>query len=115
MESLLKASRFRNYQAPSLDSPTTIFSQMMQSEDGRVVAAVVVRSCPEITIVLDPGLTPVVKLSVVRQLHELLPRLKEKHYDEAICFMPPEIEVPYSRRLRSLGWLRQWACFALKF
>ena len=60
-------------------------------------------ACEVVQVVVDENDQP----------HEhMAAKLREIGYDHGNCFVPPEIERSFSRRLRSLGWVKNWTSFA---
>lgn len=42
--------------------------------------------------------------------------LRANGYTELNAFIPPVVEKAFGRRLeRTFGWVRQWACWAIRF
>ena len=60
---------------------------------------------------------PAETLGAIRMLHgALAEELRQKGYREANCFLPPQVEKSFGRRLtRMFGWVRNWASFCIHF
>ncbi|MGH9343307.1 MAG: hypothetical protein ACRD19_06045 [Terriglobia bacterium] len=60
---------------------------------------------------------PASKLHAIRLLHHALAEmLRAQGYREANAFLPPEIENHFGRRLmKSFGWVKNWASYAIRF
>jgi len=59
---------------------------------------------------------PAVKLAAVRMLHDgLRPTLRQRGYQEANAFLPPQICKRFGRRLKQIfSWVENWPSFSVR-
>jgi hypothetical protein len=93
---------------PDLVGDRVVYAKVVVDDNDQIMAVGVAEKAVEVSLVVNPKLHPAVKLVAIRALNDLLPQLRSLGYDFAIAFIPPEIDAPFSRRLRALGWLRMW-------
>ena len=81
------------------------------------VMAVAAKRLVELYLWCGQGMTPHESVAALRLLHEgMIQELRAKGYNEANCFLPPQIAEKFGRRLReTFGWIRNWASFARRF
>lgn len=81
------------------------------------VAGVAAERITQLYLWMDDEMHPAAKLRIVRQLHESLAEvLRSRGYGETNCFLPPQVERSFGRRLmRNFGWVKNWASFARAF
>lgn len=99
---------------PDLSDVNTIEAITMEDEDGKIMGAVFATRLAEVTLVVDPGQHPAIKLAAIRRFHSFMVLLREKGYREVIASIPPSIEKSYGKRLKSLGWLEKWTSFVTR-
>lgn len=100
---------------PKLEGPHVIGAYTICDDADGVIGTIVATQTVELTLLLDPDRHPALKLAAIRKLHSLLTILTEQGYHEANAFIPPEIARSYGRRLASLGWLKSWANWCIRF
>ena|SRR5690242_21295697 len=81
------------------------------------LAAVAAERIVQLYLWMDENLHPAAKLRIIRELHDgMVPVLRSKAYHEANCFLPPELEKSFGRRLmNTFKWVRNWPSFARSF
>lgn len=73
-------------------------------EDGRIVAVGAVRFVPELILILGKG-HPAARMVWLKTLYGRMREfLREWKLNRSICFVPPQIEKPYGRRLQRFGF-----------
>jgi len=105
------------YTFPDLRGPL-MESVLVVADDNDVpVAACAAERIIQLYLLIDDSLHPAAKLRYIKQLHtHLSVVLKSKGYQEANCFVPPEMEKSFGRRLmRTFSWVRNWPSFARSF
>ena len=104
------------YQFPDLRSPH-MESVMVIESDGVPVAACAAERICQLYLLMDDSEHPAAKMRYVRMLHEAMPKeLSSRGYHEANCFIPPQLERSFGRRLmRTFNWVRNWPSFARSF
>lgn len=101
-----------DFDFPSLEG--SIEAQVIEDESGDIICAVFATRIVELTLVMDKDRHPALKLAAIRKFHSLFGLLRDAGYREAIASIPPEIEVPYGKRLRALGWREKWTSYVMK-
>lgn len=87
--------------------------QVVVDEDDQPLMAAGAQCILEVCLWCGKFERPLAKLHALKLLHEhMAAKLREIGYDHGNCFVPPEIERSFSRRLRSLGWVKNWTSFA---
>lgn len=97
---------------PSLEG--SIDARVIEDEAGDIICAVFATPIVELTLVMDKNRHPALKLAAIRKFHSLFGLLRDKGYREALASIPPEIELPYGKRLRALGWREKWTSYVMK-
>jgi hypothetical protein len=104
------------YEFPDLTESQFIERWVVTDENDNPVQAVVARKTVELFFLGDPGHeTPRWRFEKFRLLHEHVRlRLVAIGIKDAHCWIPPEIEKSFGRRLRmGFGWLRnEWLCLS---
>src|SRR5580658_5290481 len=87
------------YDCPDFESPLLEAALVVVDDADTPVAAALAERIIQLSL-LTADLKPVVKMRVIRLLHErMAARLSAKGYHEANCFIPPQIAVKFGRRL----------------
>ena len=104
LENLISAS---NLPYPSLSSPLIETVQVVENDNGEIVAAFIAERIIEGHIVLQ-RMPPHAKLHALRLLHDSTPEvLRAKGYNFINCFLPSTFALSFGRRLeRSFGWIK---------
>jgi hypothetical protein len=105
------------YTLPDLRGPL-MESVLVVTDDNDVpVAACASERIIQLYLLIDETLHPAAKLRYIRELHQnMADVLRCKGYSEANCFVPPEMEKSFGRRLmRTFNWVRNWPSFARSF
>ena len=105
------------YKFPDLKGPMTEAVVVVADENNEPVAAAIAERLVQVSLLLKEGGHPSAKLHFVKILHEgLATELSSRGYHEVNCFLPPEIERSFGRRLmRTFSWVRNWPSFARHF
>ncbi len=100
---------------PSLDDSLEAILVIADSDDKPIMACAAKRLV-ELYLWVDDA-TPATKLAALRLMqHAMASELRELGYGEAECFLPPEIEASFGRRIvRTLGAVKNWASYCIKF
>src|SRR5262249_50679659 len=101
-----------DYELPDLQR---MASKLVFADDqGTVRMAIYLRPTVEAYMFVDKKETihPREQWSRFLCLHRAsLKDARAKGIDDAYCFLPPELEKSFSRRLKRLGWFRPWSAF----
>jgi hypothetical protein len=104
------------YQLP--DAEAFVDVQVVADESDKAIMFLAARPTVEMFLLLDQEWeTPLWRLEAFRLIHEAMrSKLETKGITDAHCWLPPEIEKAFSRRLmNSFGWVKQlWPCFSRK-
>lgn len=101
---------------PDLSSPLIGHVKVLVDDEDFPLMAVCSKLVPEVILLCAPGgeMHPLMKLKGIGMIHEAMRKELEPEYDEAFCFVPPEIEKSYGNHLRrKFGWLKTWAGFRI--
>lgn len=110
----LKDEAGYDFEFPALDDLLIEAGCMVLDASGPLAVSVAHR-VPLIELAMRREGHPAIKLQALARIHEFMHReLCAKGYTEANCFVPPEIEKSYGRRLRSFGWEPRWQGYRLK-
>ncbi len=103
------------YAFPDLRGPQMEAVLVIESDGVPVAACAAERILQLYLLVGDDH--PAAKMHYVKSLHEAMPKvLSSKGYHEANCFIPPQLERSFGRRLmRTFHWVRNWPSFARSF
>lgn len=105
------------YDFPDLTGPKIEGALAIVDEKDNVMVAIAAERILQAYLWCDPSVLPAAKLRAIRMLHEeLAPVLRSKGYNSLECFVPPQVEKSFGRRLkRSFGWVENWKSFARRF
>jgi hypothetical protein len=105
------------YTFPDLQGPLMESVLVVVDKNDAPVAAVAAERIIQLYLLLDETLGPVEKFQAIRAMHENMAKvLCLKSYREANCFIPPQMEKSFGRRLmRTFGWCKNWPSFAKVF
>lgn len=95
-----------DYKTPDVGSPLFIVKKVMEVH-GRVVCAALFRVEVETYLLLDKesGLDPEQNMAVLRALQaESMNALWLQGVDNAVCWVPEDVEKYFAKRLIELGW-----------
>lgn len=105
-----------DYPWPDFSEPQYVERMVMRDESGQVVAAVIARQTVELFFLMDhQASTPRFRFEWFRILHERMRiALQFRGFKDAHCWLPPEIEKSFARRLtRGFGWrANRWLCLS---
>jgi hypothetical protein len=95
------------FRFPELDDPIFLVKKVLEHE-GRARMAVLARATTEIYLFMDHRHSkPAWRWDNFQHLHRAAETaLLEQGMDDAHCWLPPEIERRFGRRLRTLDWIR---------
>ncbi len=113
IENLISAS---NLPYPSLSSPLIETVQVVENDNGEIVAAFIAERLVQ-GYLLMTSMPPHAKLHAIRMLHEAAPTtLKAKGYNGCEAYIPPSLAVKFGRRLeRSFKWTQNWRSWNKSF
>lgn len=116
LRQMYELSGFR-YNFPDLHGPLMEQVLVVVDEQDRPIAAAAAERILQLYLWSDDFVHPAARLRAVRALHEeMATKLREKRYHEVNCFLPPEAEKTFGRRLmRTFGWVRNWPSFMRAF
>lgn len=101
------------YECPDFGDPSLI-SKTVLEKDGKVSMAILARLTAEAYFLIDPEVgSPQEKWEAFKGLHEAS-RLDcyARGLDDIYCWVPPQIQKPFGRRLLRLGWAHNlWPVF----
>lgn len=105
------------YEFPDLRGPLMEQVVVVVDEMDEPLAAGATERILQTYVFLDMSMHPAAKLRAIKKLHEVFaPLLRAKGYRETNCFVPPEMEKNFGRRLiRTFQWVRNWPSFARHF
>jgi hypothetical protein len=113
---LQKLGASTGYEYPDIAGPHMEAVQVIEDDQGKIVAAAAAKSIIELYLWSDTERHPSTRLIAVKMLHEaLIEELAKLQYHEANIFLPPSLIEKFGRRLqRSFGWRPNWPSFYLK-
>lgn len=89
--------------------------KIISEDEGRIVAAAFARLTSEVYGFIDPTYkSPEERFTALVAMHQIGCEIayKEGGLSDLHCWLPPEIERPFGRRLKQLGWKKQlWPCY----
>jgi hypothetical protein len=112
LRAIFKAQGFE-YEWPNLNSPLFL-SKIVLEERNYPVAAICSRLTAEEYFLADKDWgTPEMRWQAFLELHEAARAdLFNRGLEDCYCWIPPQIERPFGRRLFRLGWTRNvWSAF----
>ena len=111
LESMFRQQGFE-YELPDFDSP--LFMSKAVLEDDRPVMAIASRLTAEEYFLMDRNWgTPEQKWQAFLHLHEAARKdLYSKGLEDCYCWLPPQVEKSFGRRLMRLDWAKnKWPSF----
>ncbi len=104
-----------DYKFPDLTSEFMEAVLVIES-DGVPVAACAAERIPQLYLWMEDD-HPAARMHYIKVLHDAMAKvLSSKGYHEANCFIPPQLERSFGRRLmRTFNWVRNWPSFARSF
>ena len=106
------------YPFPDISSPEFVACYVVADDDDKPIQAYLAKETIEMYALFDPQWqTPRRRIDAMVEAHEAVRlRLKELGYKDVNCWIPPQIEKSFGRRLsRIFGWVRsQWASYSRK-
>ncbi len=113
LRELAKAS---GYPYPDLSEPLESVVVLADSNDDPVMA-VAAKRLVELYLWCGEGMLPHEKAAGLRLLHEsMIQELCSKGYNEANCFLPPQIAGKFGKRLeKTFGWSKNWPSWFRRF
>lgn len=113
------------YELPDLEAPSFLIQRVIEDE-GQIAMAGLVRMTAEVYLLADTRWrTPMWRYQAMQRLEKSLEgqtsalRLTDENgnaprqLEDVFCWMPPEIERSFGKRLSRMGWQRQlWAAFS---
>jgi len=105
------------YAFPELGGPLMESVLVVVDQNDAPVAAVAAERIVQLYLLVDETLGPVAKFQAIREMHKsMATALRDKGYNGAEAFVPPELEKSFGRRLmRTFGWCRNWNSFSRSF
>ena len=103
------------YDWPDITDPIFLTKLVLEDGHGRPVMAVLARLTCELYLLADPqGGTPRERYAAFLALHGMTEHeLGRRGLQDGTCWVPPQIEKAFGRRLARLGWIRDpWASFS---
>ena len=103
------------YEFPDLHAMEEVL--VVTDEQDRPIAAAAAERILQLYLWANDSIHPAARLRAVKALHEgMATRLREKGYNQVNCFLPPEMEKSFGRRLMQMfGWTPNWPSFARYF
>lgn len=106
-----------DYELPNLEKMAS--KLVFEDDQGKVRMAIYLRPTVEAYMFVDEREEFASKTEQAKELWSRFlclhrASLKDalaKGMDDVYCFLPPELEKSFSRRLKKLGWFRPWAAF----
>ena len=100
---------------PTLDNPLEEILIVADAGDKPIMACAAKRLIELYLWVGDA--TPATKLAALRLVQRAMAaELRKLGYSEAECFLPPEIEASFGRRItKTLGAVKNWASYCIRF
>jgi hypothetical protein len=114
---LLEIAKKSGFPYPDLESPLIEDCWVVVNEKDVPIMAVAAERIVQLYLWCDEFEHPGAKLAAMRILQNSSMRgeLKRRGYVDACVFLPPEIAKSFGSRLeRSLKWLKEWPCWALR-
>ena len=107
-----------DYSLPTL-SRESFFSLRVIEGDGNVQMAAFMRHTAEAYLICDPAWrNPAWRMEALRQLSRVCnDDARDVGVQEVNCFLPPEVESKFGKRLVRMGWTgirNDWHCFYKK-
>jgi hypothetical protein len=105
------------YELPDINDPIFLTKLVLEDNEGRAVMAVLARLTCELYLLADPqGGTPRERYAALLALHDKAEReLGLRGLADGTCWIPPQIEKSFGRRLARLGWVRDpWPSYSRK-
>lgn len=105
------------YELPDINDPIFLTKLVLEDDEGRPVMAVLARLSCELYLLAEPGAgTPRERLAAFLALHGSAEReLGRRGLEDGTCWVPPQIEKAFGRRLARLGWVRDpWPSYSRK-
>lgn len=105
------------YEYPDLRDSNIEVVQVVEDEDGRIIAAAAAKRITELYLWASDVHEPITRLNALRMLHDgMAGELRKVGYSETNVFLPPKIDGSFGRRLiKSFGWQWNWKSLFLKF
>lgn len=103
------------YDFPDLANPLFLTKLVATRTDETFVGAALVRLTAEAFLLLDPAVgAPADRWRVVQALNEAARRdAHARGLDDVHCWVPPQLERRFAKRLVQLGWRRElWPCWS---
>lgn len=104
-----------DYEVPRLDDPIFFAKLVLEGERGIEMALAARHTCEVFAFLDGTQGTPQERWQKFLRLHAGMEvKVKEEFgLDDAHCFLPPEIERSFGKRLRLLGWVKdEWPCYS---
>lgn len=104
------------YPMPDVDDSAFLLRTVLEDDDGRPVMAALARLTSEIYLLADPEAgTPLDRWQRLGALHRAATaEAWRRGLDDAHCWLPPQVDRAFGRRLMRLGWSQPaWTCYWL--
>lgn len=111
----MHAAQGFDYTFPDLANPLFVSKLVLEDDNGRPVMAALGRVTCEVYLLAEPKAgTPRERFLRLLLMHESSRRdLETRGLDDATCWVPPQIEKAFGRRLERLGWVRDpWPSYS---
>lgn len=112
-----EASGF-DYKLPDFHGNPLFPVQRAATEDGRLIASVILKVEAEVYLMLDHNWrTPEERWEVVKKLNaDMKEKARDLGFETVYCVLPPEVAKSFGPRLEDLGWIpdRGWKRYTLE-
>lgn len=104
------------YDLPDIDDASFLLRAVVEDDVGEPVMAVLARLTSEVYLLADPEAgTPRDRWQWLLSLHQAATQEAwRRGFDDAHCWLPPQISRSFGKRLLRLGWSQPaWTCYWL--
>lgn len=96
-----------DYELPDINSPLFVVKKTIEDEQGNIIGSAVVKLTAEVFLFLDPTQSPKIKVDAMKELNDGISKASyELGLDQISCWIPPEIEKNFQRRLKQMDWIK---------
>lgn len=103
---------------PDPESPLIEVALVVVDSDDKPLIGFAAEQILQAYLWMNPELSPIVAKDALVLLHrEAANILRQNCYHRELnAFLPPAVEKAFGRRLeRTFGWVRNWACWSIRF
>ena len=95
------------YDMPNLNAPLFVVKKAVEDDNGKVIGFSVCKITAEVYLFLDQKNEPEVKVEAMKELNDEISKASyEIGLDQITCWIPPEIEKQFSKRLLQMEWIK---------